>query len=61
MATRAGLVKPNSNWVKVPEDMLVSRCSARLARIKYPDLLFGLYTPEEVREINEAENERRSA
>lgn len=53
MAARAGLVKPNSNWAKTPEDMLVARCTSRLARMKYADLLFGLYTPEELREIRE--------
>jgi 5'-3' exonuclease len=51
MAQRAGLVKPDSGWVKVPTDMLVARCSARLARLVYPDLLFGLYTPEELEEL----------
>lgn len=52
MATRAGLVKPNSNWVKTPEDMLVARASARLARLLVPDLLGGMYTPEELREVS---------
>jgi 5'-3' exonuclease len=51
MATVAGLVKPNSNWVKVPTDMLVARAQARLCRMVYPDLLAGLYTPDELSEI----------
>ena len=50
MAERAGLVKPDSNWLKVPEDMLVARASSRLARLVYPDLMFGMYTPDELRE-----------
>jgi hypothetical protein len=53
MAQRAGLVKPNSNWVKVPEDMLAARASSRLARLVAPDVLFGLYTPEELLESKE--------
>lgn len=58
MAQRAGLVKAGSNWVKTPEDMLVARSSARLGRLKYPDVLFGLYLPEEILEVVEAERER---
>lgn len=51
MARTAGLLKPDSNWVKVPTDMCVARCQARLCRLVYPDLLGGLYTPDELREI----------
>lgn len=54
MAEQAGLVKPNSNWLKVPTDMLVARCQARLARLVYPDLLAGLYSAEEVEEFGRA-------
>lgn len=53
MARQAQLVKPNSNWEKVPTDMLVARCSSRLCRLVYPDIIGGLYTPEELREIAE--------
>lgn len=51
MAVQAGLVKDKSGWQKNPTDMLVARASARLARMVYPDLLAGLYTPEELEEI----------
>lgn len=54
MATTAGLVKDKSGWLKNPIDMLVARASARLARMVYPDLLSGLYTPEELEEVREA-------
>lgn len=54
MAVVAGLVKPNSNWTKVPVDMLVARCQARLARLVYPDLLVGMYSPEELEELRDA-------
>lgn len=44
-----------SGWGKNPTDMLVARASARLARMVYPDLLAGLYTPEELIEIRMAQ------
>jgi hypothetical protein len=47
-AKRAGLVKEKSGWAKFPADMLVARATARLARLVYPDICFGLYTPEEL-------------
>lgn len=53
MATVAGLVKPNSNWLKVPVDMLNARCQSRLARMVYPDIVGGLYTPDELSELRE--------
>jgi 5'-3' exonuclease len=40
-----------SGWGRNPTDMLVARATARLARMVYPDLLAGLYTPEELEEI----------
>lgn len=43
-----------SGWGKNPTDMVVARASARLARMVYPDLLAGLYTPEELIEIRES-------
>lgn len=43
-----------SGWGKNPTDMLVARATSRLARMVYPDLLAGLYTPEELIEVREA-------
>ena len=43
-----------SGWGRNPTDMLVARATARLARMVYPDLLAGLYTPEELEEIRES-------
>jgi hypothetical protein len=43
-----------SGWGKNPTDMLVARASSRLARLIYPDLLAGLYTPEELAEVRES-------
>lgn len=36
-----------SGWGKNPADMCVARASAKLARLVYPDVTFGLYAPEE--------------
>ena len=55
MAEQAGLLvvkegKKPGNWHRIPTEMLLARCAARLARQSYPDLLLGLYTPDELRE-----------
>lgn len=40
-----------SGWGRNPTDLLVARASSRLARMVYPDLLAGMFTPEELAEI----------
>jgi hypothetical protein len=52
MAKTAGLLKPNSNWEKIPTDMLVARAQSRLCRLVYPDVVGGLYTPDELKDSN---------
>jgi hypothetical protein len=47
-AKLTGNVKPNSGWTKSPNDMLVARASAKLARLVYPDVVHGLYAREEM-------------
>lgn len=42
-----------SNWAKYPADMLYHRASARLARRVFPDVVGGLYCPEEADEIRD--------
>jgi len=37
-----------SGWGKYPANMVTARAGAMLARLVYPDILFGLYTPEEL-------------
>jgi hypothetical protein len=37
-----------SGWGRHPADMLVARCSAKLARLVYADVVTGLYSPEEL-------------
>ena len=54
-AKQAGLLGPTrsgkpSNWQKIPMQMLRARAKSELARLEYPDLLAGLYTPEELRD-----------
>jgi 5'-3' exonuclease len=48
-AQRAGLVKPRGGWEKYPAAMCVSRASAKLARLVYPDVLSGFYTEDEIK------------
>ncbi len=38
----------NSGWGRNPADMLVARCTSKLARLVYPDVVMGLYAPEEM-------------
>jgi 5'-3' exonuclease len=46
-AQAAGLVKEKSGWAKNPADMLVARAGSKLARLVYPEIVHGLYSPEE--------------
>jgi len=41
------LAKPDSSWQKKPKTMLRHRCETELARLVYPDVVGGLYTPQE--------------
>jgi hypothetical protein len=47
-AKTAGLVKDKGNWVKYPGRMCLARARSFLARDVYPDLLMGLYDPDEL-------------
>ena len=37
-----------SGWGRNPADMCVARCSSKLARLVYADVVFNLYSPEEM-------------
>lgn len=55
-AKRAGVVgKPI--WAQYPAQMLRHRCAADLAREVYPDVVLGLYTPEEMDNVEPARRE----
>lgn len=47
-AQRAGLVKKGSNWEKTPKQMLYSRATSEVCRRVCPDVLAGMYTPDEL-------------
>lgn len=46
-AQRAGLAG-NDNYKKFPAQMLRARCASAICRAVYPDLVLGLYDPEEL-------------
>jgi len=46
-AGRQGLINKD-NWKRMPKEMLRARAKASLARDVYPDVVGGLYTPDEV-------------
>lgn len=59
-ANRAGWTKPvklkgggtmPSKWVEMPEDMLIYRSAMKLIRTYHPEILFGMYTVDELEEI----------
>ena len=47
-ATMAGLSRQDGSWQKTPRTMLRHRCATELARMVYPDLVSGVYAPEEL-------------
>ena len=47
-ARLAQLIKQDGNWAKYPAAMCEARAGAALARIVYPDLLMGVYLPDEL-------------
>lgn len=51
-AKLAQLVKADGNWAKYPTAMCEARAAAMLARIVYPDLLMGVYLPDEMDEVS---------
>ena len=45
-AKRAGLAG-RANWSKYPREMLINRCIAEAARFVFPEVMAGVYAPEE--------------
>ena len=54
MASDIGLVKPGSGWHKYPRAMLRARCISEGIRSVYPGCVAGVYTPEEVQDMEPA-------
>lgn len=48
MARKASLTGKAGPWQQFPAAMLRARCSAELARMVYPDVLFGVYVEGEI-------------
>ena len=46
-AKKAGLLRKGGNWEKYPDRMVWSRAASALADAEYPEILAGLYTPDE--------------
>ena len=51
-AAAAGLVRGGGQWQTYPEAMLRARCASALARIVYPDLVAGIYDPDELAHVD---------
>jgi hypothetical protein len=51
----AGLIGSSPTWKAYPKAMLFSRCMSAGARVAMPDVIAGMYTPEEVAAIEGAE------
>lgn len=58
-ARSAGLVKDWGNWKAWPARMCLARAKAFLARDMFPDLLGGLYDPDEIRDALAMDEPRR--
>ena len=50
-AVAAGRVKDGSGYKRDPSDMLIARCSSKLAREVYPDVVLGMTSFEEVEDV----------
>jgi hypothetical protein len=51
-AMRAGLIVPKSAWETYPARMLKHRALSFACRDAFPDVIAGVYSPEEMQEIN---------
>jgi len=52
-ARQAGLVKDGGNWAKYPANMLWWRMMSNALRVLCPELVAGVYTPEEIESAND--------
>lgn len=51
-AIKQGIVKAGSAWQKTPGAMLRARCTSKGMRMIAPDLVAGVYVPEEIQDFN---------
>jgi hypothetical protein len=51
----AGAGKLKANWQKFPRQMLTARCISEAIRLLMPQIVAGIYTPEEVSDFSNAE------
>lgn len=56
-AKRAGLLGKSGPWQQYPDIMLYHRAVAIAVRKAYPDVLAGIYTPEEMRDVSTSKTE----
>jgi hypothetical protein len=56
-AKTAGLIKPKGGWVKYPANMLRWRAIGFCADVVFPDLIGGMYRPEELGATVDAEGD----
>lgn len=62
MAEKAGLLKKdNSYWQKEPDLMMAYRAASRFCSLNCPEISLGLYTQDEVMEINMNNNKQSKA
>lgn len=57
-AQRAGLVSAGGNYAKYPAQMLRARCLAGICRAVFPDLVLGIYDPDELADVPEVREVR---
>ena len=53
-AQNAGIFREGSGWTKNPGNMLRARCSSNAVRMAAPEIVSGIYTPEEQEDISAA-------
>lgn len=59
-AKQAKLVKSGGGWEKNPDAMLRARVTSKLMRMIAPDIVSGMYTPEETEEFTEEAPKKKS-
>jgi len=60
-AEEAGYIKPGSNWEKDPAAQLRARCITRAVRMICPAAVAGVYAPEEMQDVYNAEQPAQAA